>query len=190
MKLTPQMWFRLFVTGGMSGAAYDQIHVQGHVLEYPHAVFLQQDWWVAPLFGLASVVLVATGGGVARWAERLKPGAIGDREIVSYFGWFTAAYLASALLPIPPSALAALFAVTWLARVLPRPDRAPQLLLGVVMAVVGSSFEAWLTTTGSFHYLNPDLGAISSWLPGLYLHGGPLAIAWLIRLQQPKMNKP
>ncbi len=183
MKLAPHIWLRLFVVGAIGGAASDQIHVQAHVLAYPRDDVLQQSWWVAPNFGLAALLIALTGSGIARWATRLQPRTVDDRALFTGFAWFTAAYLASALVPFAPPLMMVLFAVTWLARVLPRRDRLPQLLEGVGLAVGGTCFEALLSSTGAFHYVHPDFGPVPSWLPGLYLHGAPLALAWLVRLQ-------
>ena len=190
MKVAPHIWFRLFIVGAIGGAAYDQIHVQAHVLAYPRADFLQQSWWVAPNFGIAALLIAATGGWVARWSTGLRSGPVTDRELFLNFAWFTLAYLLSALLPLQAPLLLGLFALTWLARVLPRPDRLPQLLQGIGLAVCGTSFEAALSATGAFYYARPDIGLVPSWLPGLYLHGAPLALAWLVRLTPAKMNKP
>ena len=189
MKFPLHMWLRLFVVGAIGGAAYDQIHVQAGVLAYPRADVLGQSWWVAPNFGLAAVMIAVTGAWVARWAQRLRVQPVTDSELFSGFAWFTLAYLASALLPFAPPVTFGLFLATWLARVLPRPDRLPQLVEGVGLALCGTSFEAALSATGAFHYLHPDLGLVPAWLPGLYLHGAPLALAWLVRLQPNEMNK-
>lgn len=186
MKFAPHIWLRLFVVGAIAGAAYDQIHVQARVLAYPQNDLLQQSWWVAPNFGLAAVLIAATGGWIARWAMRLQASPVEDRALYTSFAWFTAAYLASALVPLSAPLMMALFALSWLARVLPRRDRLPQLAEGVGLAICGTSFEALLSSTGAFHYVRPDLGPVPSWLPGLYLHGGPLALVLLRRLQQLK----
>ena len=196
MRLTPRTWLQLFLIGGVAGALYDQIHVQGHVLAYPRHDFLQQSWWVAPNFGLASVMIALTGGWLARWASRMHMGApdksnqTHNRELLGHFAWFTLAYLASAFLPLQQPMLLALFVATWLGRVLPRRDRMPQLVQGLSLAVAGTTFETVLSSTGAFTYLRPDLVYVPSWLPGLYLHGAPLALALLVRVQPPEMNKP
>ncbi len=182
MKLPRHIWLRLFAIGGISGALYDQIHVQGHVLAYPRDDLLQQSWWVAPNFGLAAVLIALTGGWMGRWAAKLRDAPVDAFELLTNFIWFTAAYLASALLTWPPPLVMALFFVTWLARVLPRRDRVPQLVQGVGMALAGTGFEAVLSATGAFHYLHPDLGHVPFWLPGVYLHGAPLALNWLVRM--------
>ena len=189
------MWLRLFLVGAIGGAAYDQIHVRAHVLAYPRDDFLAQSWWVAPNFGLAALLIALTGGWIARWASRLRGRAVDDAELFGHFAWFTLAYFASALLPVPAPIVLGLFVVTWLARVLPRPDRGAQLVAGIAIAVTGTAFEAALSSTGAFRYLRPDMGPVPTWLPGLYLHGAPLALAWLVRLQPApaalsEMNKP
>jgi hypothetical protein len=190
MRLTSRTWLQLFLIGGVAGALYDQIHVRGGVLVYPRHDFLQQSWWVAPNFGLAAVMIALTGGWIARWASRKHLGTQDNRELLGHFAWFTLAYLASAFLPLQPPLVLALFVATWLGRVLPRRDRVPQLIQGLGLAVAGTTFETVLSATGAFHYLRPDLVYVPSWLPGLYLHGAPLALALLVRVQPPEMNKP
>jgi hypothetical protein len=93
------------------------------------------------------------------------------------------AYVASALLQGQPKLLALVYGLLFLRRVLPRAD-APWLALhGVGLAIGGTSFEAVLAATGAFHYNQPDLWTVPLWLPGVYLHGAPLAMAVLRRMR-------
>jgi hypothetical protein len=47
----------------------------------------------------------------------------------------------------------------------------------VLLAVAGTATEAVISSTGAFAYAHPDLLLAPIWLPGLYLHGAPLALA-------------
>ena len=193
MLWTPRNLLKLFILGGLGGTLYDQIHVLGRVLAYPDPVLFQQSWWVVPNFGLGVLLLALTGRWLARWSLRLV-GRPNTEELLVNLAWFTLAYLASALLTFPPPVVLAIFVTTWLLRVLPRADRLPQLLQGLGLAVVGVLWELLFTKLHLFHYLHPDFAVngqgmgVATWLPGLYMHGGPLAICVLAQLEQPKMT--
>ncbi|MBI5610046.1 MAG: DUF2878 family protein [Deltaproteobacteria bacterium] len=179
----------LFVAGGVGGALCDQIHVQGGVLAYSRPDLLGQAWWVGPLFGMATLVMyVATWVWVGR-SERAQPGPVTRRDLLLHSAWFVGAYLASALLQHQPRLLALVYLLLFLRRLLRRRDAVWQVLNGVGLAVGGTSFEAVLASTGAFHYQHPDLWTVPLWLPGVYLHGAPLAMAVLRRLRQSDAGK-
>jgi hypothetical protein len=58
----------LFVAGGLGLALCDQMHVQAGVLAHEAPGPFGQGWWVAPMFGVASVVIVVV-------ARRFAPGS-------------------------------------------------------------------------------------------------------------------
>ena len=153
----------LFVAGSIGGALLDQIHVRRGVLSYPKPTVAGQPWWVAPQFGVGALV-------VERSARRVPSP---PRSVASDAAWFFGAYAATGLLRRWPRALAAVFAATWLARVRRQPALAAY---SVALALGGSAYEGWWSSTGAFSYADPDVGGVPMWLPGLYLHGAPLAV--------------
>ncbi len=184
LQLTWPRLAALFVLGGLGGALCDQIHVQGGVLAYAQPVLFGQSWWVAPLFGIATLIMY-----VATWvwvscSERAQPGPITHRQLALHSLWFVAAYLASALLQGQPKLLALVYLLLFLRRLLGRRDAVWQVANGVGLAIGGTTSEALLAATGVFHYNHPDLWTVPLWLPGVYLHGAPLAMAVLRRLRQ------
>jgi hypothetical protein len=166
----------LFVAGGLGGALCDQIHVRSGVLSYPDPVLAGQSWWVAPQFGLAVPVMLLAARRFAEAARRARSGAV-RRELVTGGAWFLAAYGASGLWHGHPALLAAGYGVAWLARLAGRPDRVPLAAWSILLALGGTFYEGTLAATGAFHYGRPDLYHVPIWLPGIYLHGAPLALA-------------
>ena len=168
----------LFVFGGIGLAACDQIHLRFGVLRYPHPTpgLFGQPWWVPCLFGLATIVIVATALPFARAARPRTPEAYVS-PYASGGIWFLAAYLLSGLAYRWPVPLAILYLVTFVLRVIWRGDRAPILGYAALLAAGGTLFEAWLSSTGAFAYTVTPWWLVPLWLPGLYLHGAPLAIA-------------
>jgi hypothetical protein len=167
----------LFVAGGLGGALCDQIHVQSGVLAYPDPALADQSWWVAPQFGIAVVVMLAAVRPFAAAATRHAPRRPSPAGVAREAAWFGAAYGASGLWHGHPAALATAYGVTWVARMAGRPDRWPVAAWSALLAVAGTAYEGTLSATGAFHYTAPDLYHVPVWLPGIYLHGGPLAIA-------------
>ena len=174
----------VFVLGGIAGAGLDQIHVRSGVLSYPAPSApppLRQPWWVAPQFGAAFVAIVeaatrvargrAAGAGPARAGPTGKPATVaGDAA------WFLGAYGASGAFRRWPKALAAAMYLSWAGRMLRRRQRGRTALFALALAAGGSGYEHALSGTGAFTYAEPDVGNIPCWLPGLYLHGAPLAL--------------
>jgi len=184
LQLSGRRIAALFLAGGLGGLLCDQIHVQSGILAYASADFLGQARWVGPLFGTATVVMyLATWVWVGR-SERAQSGLVSNRELALHGLWFVAAYFASALLQGQPKLLALVYLLLFLRRLLPRRDAAWQVANGVGLAIGGTTSEALLAATGVFHYNRPDLWTVPLWLPGVYLHGAPLALAVLRRLRQ------
>jgi len=180
----PQTWLALLVGGGIGGAAVDQIHVVGGVLTYPAPWALGQAWWVAPLFGLATWAMYVSTALWAPWSRRARPAPVGAAEIAVGAVWFLAAYVASAAFQAQPWLLVALFTLTWLRRLVRRPDAIAQAAAGVALAVGGTLAEIAISSSGAFAYRSAGLASVPVWLPGLYLHGGPLAIAVVRRMKE------
>ncbi len=179
----PLTWARIVLLGGISGAAMDQIHVRFHVLSYASPVLGGQSWWVAPNFGLATCVIYVLTSLWAPQAERARPAAPTDTEIAALALWFVDAYAASAALQDFPATLAALYGVLFGVRLLGRKDAAAQLGLGASLALGGCAAEGLLAATGVFHYERPQLWTVPLWLPGIYVHGAPLAMGIVRRMR-------
>jgi hypothetical protein len=169
-----------FGAGGIGGLVCDQIHVQGHVLAYPRAVLLGQDFWVAPNFGAGTLLMLA---GSAAFARPIADAPAPPRRIAIDAAWFVAAYLASSIFAAHVAPLLAAYVVTFLARTLPRPRAALRVAHGLALAAGGVAWEAGLSALHLFHYTHPDVLGVAAWLPGLYLAGAPLALdiaSWLV----------
>jgi hypothetical protein len=178
----------LFAGGGIGLALCDQIHVQAGVLSYETGGFFGQAWWVPLQFGVAALAICA-----AAWpfARRREPPAARDFAISAL--WFVAAYAASGVFDRWPSALAAAFALAWAGRVAVARDRAELVFFSVLLAAGGTGTEALLSAAGTFSYAEPDFLGVPVWLPGLYLHGAPLALAvtrWVSAGAQPSTESP
>jgi hypothetical protein len=161
----------LFAGGGVALALCDQIHVQAGVLDYETGGFFGQAWWVPLQFGVASLAIVAGARPFARGWPAPRPS-----ELVAGAAWFVAAYAASGVFDDRPGWLAAALVATWAAR-MARAQR-PLGLVGwsLLLAAAGTGAEALLSAAGTFSYAHPDLLGVPVWLPGLYLHGAPLAL--------------
>lgn len=168
----------LFVCGCVGGAFADNVfHVQFGVLSYPHPDLLGQAWWVGPQFGVATIGILL---GAGMFAPRVAAPAA--RDFVTGAAWFVGAYLASGVvdhLRLRPELLLGAYLATFGARVAARPaaERAPVMLYAALLAVGGVLYEGTLAATGAFSYGRPDVYHVAMWLPGIYLHGGPLGLA-------------
>jgi hypothetical protein len=161
-----------FAAGWVGGVLVDQIHVRSGVLSDRTPRLAGQAWWVGPQFGVASFPIISS----ARVAGRDTP-VPSTRQLLSGGAWFLGAYLASAVFQRRPRLLAAVLVVMWLVRVRGRgDDRIRVGVYGLLLALVGSAFEGRWSATGSFTYAAPDIAGVPLWLPGLYLHGAPLAV--------------
>lgn len=185
----PWLWLKLFVFGGIGGALCDQLHVQGQVLSYPDPVLFGQSWWVAPNFGLAACVMYLATSLWASWAERKEPLAVTRADVTRQTLWFLAAYFASAGMHVKAHWLAVLYGVVLLRRLIRRRDALPQLVNAVGLAVGGTVVELVMSSAGWFSYAQPSLGSVPLWLPGLYLHGAPLAMA-VVRMARQRAALP
>ena len=171
----------MFAAGGVGLALCDQIHVQSGVLDYDTGGFFGQAWWVPLQFGVAALAIVAGAAPFAR--GRAQPKFI---DFVTGTAWFVAAYAASGLFDAHPNALAVAFVLTWALRVALAPQPASLVAYSLLLAAAGTAAEAALSAAGTFAYANPDLLGVPIWLPGLYLHGAPLALALSRALSEPR----
>jgi hypothetical protein len=171
---TPTRVATALITGGAGGLLLDQIHVRYGVLHYPKPWLWGQAWWVAPLFAVATIVILSA-------ARLFTDGAPGTREhqVAGSAGWFVAAYWASGQWHAHPIGLSVAYAVFFALRTTHRPT----LIFAGLLAAGGVTFEAALSSTGAFAYRHPDFFGVPMWLAGLYLHGAPLALAISARLR-------
>jgi hypothetical protein len=181
---TPGRTLALFIGGGIGLALCDQIHVQAGVLDYETGGFFGQAWWVPLQFGVAAVAIVA--GAVPFARQRAKPNSA---DFVTGSAWFVAAYAASGLFDEHPIALAVAFALAWALRVALARQPGPLVAYSLLLAAAGTAVEAILAGVGAFAYANPDLLGVPIWLPGLYLHGAPLALALARALSEPQPTR-
>jgi hypothetical protein len=152
----------LFGAGGLGLAACDLMHVKGGVLRHRTGGGpAGQGWWVAPMFGCASLAI----------AQAARPFLREPRSIAATAPPFVAAYGATALFSKdhPRELTAALWAIG-LART--RGD----LPFALLLAATGPAVEAATAATGAFTYERP-LAEVIPWLAGLYVNGAPLALA-------------
>lgn len=176
----PRLLLTLLVIGGIGGALSDQIHVRFDVLWYPRPFFLDQAWWVAPLFGGATIGIFL---GALPFAQRLVrgDGLTSARGLTLSGASFLAAYLASGAFRAWPIALLAGYAAAWSLRALETKMGGAGLAFSVLLALGGTLFESALSSTGAFYYRAPDFLGVPYWLPGLYLLGAPLALGLALR---------
>jgi hypothetical protein len=162
----------LVVGGALALSACDQIHVHFGVLSYPHPVLAGQAWWVPLEFALATAAICV---GTRPFARRLPEPSAATFATATL--WFVGAYAASGVFQRWPLALAAAYLLTWAGRVAVSRERAAVGAYSLLLAAAGTAVEAVISSTGAFAYAHPDLVLVPIWLPGLYLHGAPLALA-------------
>jgi hypothetical protein len=171
----------IVVGGTLALSACDQIHVHAGVLSYSHPAFAGQAWWVPLQFALATLAICA-----GAWPFGVRLPEPSGRDLARAAAWFVGAYAASAAFQRWPIALAVVYAVTWLIRVGLAPRSATVALYSLLLAAAGTGAEAAISSTGAFAYARPDALLVPIWLPGLYLHGAPLALALTRSLASPR----
>ena len=170
-------WLTLAVCLGLFGAACDQFHVQSGLLSYPDPWLWDQAAWVPLNFAALLTGLVAATIPLGRAAARRGVPEPGTARLAADLAWFAAAYALSGLVaPDAPTALAVAFVAAWLPRVALRPERALLVPFGIALALAGCAVEAIEIELGWFSYAEPDAIGLPLWLPGIYLHGAPLAL--------------
>jgi hypothetical protein len=171
------------VAGGAVGLSLcDQIHVHSGVLSYDSPGPFDQAWWVLPQFALATAAIYAGARPVARRLAEPAPAALAAATL-----WFVGVYAVSGVADRWPHVLAAALGLTWAARVAASSNRAALVAYSLLLAAVGTGYEAALSSTGAFEYARQDF-VVPIWLPGLYLHGAPLALALTRKLQAPSLE--
>jgi hypothetical protein len=161
------VWALVFVIGGVAATLGDANHVAFRVLAYPGG---GQPLWVLGLMGSASCLMVSSHRLVAPRESPLPPDAV-LAPGVAFFAFY---FLTGPLAPYP-LALTTLLAGTYLWRVRREPLAA--WVSPLAAAVCGPAFEAGLSSTGAFHYLQAGDLPVPLWLPALYLHAGLAARA-------------
>ena len=172
--LRPVDFVVLFGLGALVGTGADQIHVRAGVLSYPRPseILPGQPLWVPLLFGAAGAVLPMLNAALLRLTPRsASRGSV--RAVASASLWFFAAYASTALLQSAPLLLGLALVLVWAGRVALGPAM-DKVLAGPLLALVGSLFEAGLSSTGAFQYRRPDVLLVPVWLPALYLHASLL----------------
>jgi len=164
---------KLFFLGVILGTALDAIHVHTGTTAYTAPALFGLAWWVPLELGIAGI---AVGLG-RRFLERsLRAESLAPPGPLLWLGLalFIAAYALSGLLAssaaLDAAALAAVFAVAWVAC-----DRTRVgLLAALLTAAIGVGVEIALVRAGVFGYRAPGLLGVADWLPLLY---GTAAVA-------------
>ena len=167
-------WLLLVLVGAVLCTLGDHLHATLGVLVYARVAFWDQAWWVAPLFGSATVVCVL---GARPFLGGPSPASVAPpaRLIADLVGFCAAYAYTSVAAHDRPLLTLLVLSVAFVVRVL-GDARSPGLVLySLLLAVGGTLFEAGLSSTGAFHYLHPDLLGVPMWLPGIYLHAGLIA---------------
>jgi hypothetical protein len=168
-------WLMLALCGAALCTVCDHLHATHGVLWYVHPVAWAQAWWVPLLFAGASLAAVAGATPVRRLFGARIEQAPTAREVAGDGIAFATAYaFTSFAAPDRPNVTLALLGAWWLARVV-RGRAAWLVVYSLLMAVVGSAFEATWSALGFFYYHHPDVAGVPRWLPGIYLHAALLA---------------
>ncbi len=189
--LSPARVALIVIIGGVAGAGLDQIcHVRFGVLWYPRPEpgLFDQPWWVAPQFGLVTLLAILASIPFARAARSIA------REtwvspIVTGLLWLVGAYLATGVFRDHPVPLTATLGALFIGRIALRRERWILLAWGIMMAIGGCGYEILVSRAGFFLYTRPDW-VVPMWLPAVYLHAAPLAIAITHALATPKLTPP
>ena len=166
--------------GALGGLALDQIHVQFGVLFYANPWWLEQAWWVAPLFAAASLLFIS----LASPMVTTFPGTQ-EHRVFGSAAALVGAYWVSAVWQAHPIGLAIAYPVVLLLHSTHRPT----LMFAGAMALIGTACEVVITGTGAFTYRHPDFLGVPYWLPGLYLQGAPLALAVATWVREPPQEQ-
>ncbi len=151
----------------------DHLHATYGVLSYPFPVLWAQPWWVPLLFFTASLSSLS-GAGVVRRALGGESVDASPRQLAGSTIAFVTAYLFTAFAHSQPNVVLAVLVGWWLARVVS--GAATWLVaFSLVTGILGTCFEATLSSVGGFYYHHPDFMGVPRWLPGIYLHAALLA---------------
>ncbi len=161
----------VFLGGGLLISLGDRAHIEFGVLTQNNTSFLGQAWWVVPMFGAVSLALFYSYRALRVWFD--EPASTRNpKRVVLNAALFLVAYCSTGPFADLGLSLAALLSGLWVIRVLLHRENRATLVLSLLIAVLGPLGEAMVATLGMFHYANPDVGLVHSWLPAVYLHGG------------------
>ncbi len=168
----PRVCALLMLVGGVVGAAVDQIHVQCGALTYRNADLLDQPWWVAPEFAIATLLMGMSLSVASRWVplERAPAKRIGAGAL-----WFVGMYGVSGLLYEREVLSAAVIGAFFVARLLRRRPTVFDWVCIGGFGLCGPAFESLWSSTGVFAYEVHGWMVVPIWLPLLYMHGAFLA---------------
>ncbi|MEE2751875.1 MAG: hypothetical protein VX519_10625 [Myxococcota bacterium] len=161
----------IFVGGGLFISLGDRAHIGFGVLIQNNTSFIGQAWWVVPMFGAVSLTLIYCYRALRVWFD--EPEARRDpKRAALNAALFLIAYCSTGPLAGLGVWLALLLVGIWVLRVVLHRENRATLVLSFLIAVLGPIGEAIVSALGLFHYTNPDIGPVHSWLPAVYLHGG------------------
>lgn len=157
----------LLLVGSTIGTFLDGTHTHSDTIRYTTPVFWLMAWWTPLIFALGSL----TTGLSYPLMERILKRPSFRRPlgmVVLANAFFYSAYVLSGYLPVgvigKTIVLLALWGVLWFVC-----DRT---FVGVVVSLItaawGPLFESFLIRLGEFHYVDPNLFGVTSWLPVLY----------------------
>ncbi len=170
----PSRWLLLALLGAFLCTVGDHLHATLGVLTYPQVAFWGQAWWVAPLFGGATLACVIGARPFLAWGGATERAPM-HRLLADLIGFLAAYAYTSFADHARPNVTLAVLAIAFGVRVLAEARPMWLIAYALGLAVVGSLFEGALSATGAFHYLRPDFLGIPRWLPGIYLHAGLIA---------------
>lgn len=161
----------LFAGGGLLISLGDRAHIEFGVLVQNDTSFFGQAWWVVPMFGVVSLSLLHAYRALRyRFGEPMAEGRPMHAALTAAL--FLLAYGSTGPFADYGVSLALLLSGLWVVRILLHREHRSTIVLCLLIAVLGPIGEAIVATLGLFHYTNPDLGLVQSWLPAVYLHGG------------------
>jgi hypothetical protein len=138
------------------------------------------------MFGAVSLTLVYGYRALRSWLD--EPATPRDlKRAVLNAALFLIAYCSTGPFARFGFSLAALLVGLWVIRVLLHRENRATLVLSLLIAVLGPIGEAIVSTLGMFHYTDPDIGLVHSWLPAVYLHGG-LVVPTIEAILSPTTN--
>jgi hypothetical protein len=161
----------VFLGGGLLISLGDRAHIEFGVLTQNNTSFLGQAWWVVPMFGAVSLTLFYGYRALRVWFDEPESKREPKRAVLNA-ALFLIVYCSTGPLARFGFSLALLLSGLWVLRVLLHRENRATLLLSLLIAVLGPLGEVLVSTLGLFHYTNPDVGLVHSWLPAVYLHGG------------------
>ncbi len=162
-------WPGIALLGAVVCTVCDHLHVAYGVLTYPHPVFWQQAWWVPLLFGVASVVMVASAEPIRRALGGRSLSQPTPAQLTGDAIALVAAYALTAFAHTLPTYVLGINLAFWLARALR--GTPPWLIVYCILTAIGGvGFEALWSKLGFFYYIDPDFIGTPRWLFTIYLH--------------------